>query len=79
MDRHSHKSGWKTALKTHKPHTFFSDVGMSTGTLPNERSFSRLMPPEAFEEEAKTDTTEPAGIRTSNTHYTSPYSPGSLV
>ena len=49
-DRNTHSAGWKTSLKTHKPHIFFSDIGQTTEQTHDDRSLSRLMHPEAFNE-----------------------------
>ena len=49
-DRNTHSAGWKTSLKTHKPHIFFSDIGQTTEQTHDDRSLSRLMHPEAFKE-----------------------------
>ena len=47
-DRHVHKAGWKTPLKLHKPHIFFSDIGQAADLAPEDHSISQLMHPEAF-------------------------------
>ena len=47
-DRHTHKAGWKTKLKLHKPHIFFSDIGQAADLAPEDHSISQLMHPEAF-------------------------------
>ena len=46
-DRNTHSSGWKTSLKTH---IFFSDIDQTIEQTHDDRSLSRLMHPEAFNE-----------------------------
>ena len=67
IDRNSHKTSWKTTLKIHKPHIFFSDIGRSDTTRTHDPSVSRLMHPENFQEEAEDDDTpEIVGTRLNN-------------
>ena len=65
-DRNTHNTGWKTNLKTHKPHIFFSDIGQTPEQTTEDYSLSRLMHPEAFKEvdgKDEEDTREPGPSR----------------